>query len=111
MKIVKGLPSTSQDDYQLNITTLIRHAARNFGGQEIVTKTPDRLFRYTYKDAYERIKRLANTLDGLEIKAGDRIGILEWNTYRHYELFFGIPGTGAVLLQLNLRSLLFKYSR
>ncbi len=103
MKIVKGLPSTSQDDYQLNITTLIRHAARNFGGQEIVTKTPDRLFRYTYKDAYERIKRLANTLDGLEIKAGDRIGILEWNTYRHYELFFGIPGIGAVLLQLNLR--------
>ncbi|MBN2186302.1 MAG: long-chain fatty acid--CoA ligase [Dehalococcoidia bacterium] len=103
MKIVKGLPSTSQDDYQLNITTLIRHAARNFGGQEIVTKMPDRLFRYTYEDAYERIKRLANTLEGLEIKAGDRVGVLEWNTYRHYELFFGIPGTGAVLLQLNLR--------
>ncbi len=103
MKLVRGFPSTSQDDYQLNVTTLMKHAARSFAGQEIVTRTPGGVFRYTYKDAYERIKRLANTLEGLGIEPGDRVGVLEWNTYRYYELFFGIPGTGAVLLQMNLR--------
>lgn len=102
-QIIKGFPSTSGDDYQLNMTTIIRHAARDFADQEIVSRTPEGVFRYTYRDAYERIKRLANTLAGLGIECGDRVGVLEWNTYRYYEMFFGIPGTGAVLLQMNPR--------
>ncbi len=35
-EIVKGLPSTHGDHYQLNTTTLIRHAARTYPEQEIV---------------------------------------------------------------------------
>ena len=103
MKIVKGFPSTMQDDYQLNMINIIKHGARNWAKQEIVTKKADGLLRYTYKDAYERIKRLANALNGLGVEIGDRIGVLEWNTNRYYEMDFGIPGTGAVLLQMNLR--------
>jgi fatty-acyl-CoA synthase len=61
------------------------------------------MFRYTYQDAYARIKRLANALYDLGVKVGDRVGVLEWNTYRYYEMDFGIPGSGAVLLQMNLR--------
>jgi fatty-acyl-CoA synthase len=61
------------------------------------------MFRYTYQDAYGRIKRLANALYDLDVKIGDRVGVLEWNTYRYYEMDFGIPGAGAVLLQMNLR--------
>lgn len=38
---VTGYPSTSGDDVQLNTTTLIRHAARTHGDQEIVYRTPD----------------------------------------------------------------------
>ncbi|MDD5232347.1 MAG: long-chain fatty acid--CoA ligase [Syntrophales bacterium] len=103
MQIVNGFPSTMQDDYQLNMINIIRHATRCFGRQEIVTRKPGGLFRYTYREAYERIKRLANALGKLGIGVGDRVGVLEWNTYRFYEMDFGIPGTGAVLLQLNLR--------
>ena len=103
MKIVKGFPSTMQDDYQLNMINIIKHGARNWAKQEIVTKKPDGMFRYTYRDAYDRIKRLAGALDGLGVGIGDRIGVLEWNTNRYYEMDFGIPGTGAVLLQMNLR--------
>ena len=40
---VTGYPSTSGDDVQLNTTTLIRHAARTHGDQEIVYRTPDGL--------------------------------------------------------------------
>ena len=103
MKIVKGFPSTMQDDYQLNMINLIKHGARNFARQEIVTKKASGIFRYTYRDAYERIQRLANALDSLGVEIGDRVGVLEWNTNRYYEMDFGIPGTGSVLLQMNLR--------
>lgn len=103
MQIIKGCPSTSMDDYQLNITSMIRHTARNFPEREIVYRTPYGIFRYTYKEAYNRIMRLANVLQKLGINPGDRVGVLDWNTRRHYELYYAIPGTGAVFLQMNLR--------
>ena len=103
MQIIKGCPSTSMDDYQLNITSMIRHTARNFPEREIVYRTSDGIFRYTYKEAYNRIMRLANVLQKLGINPGDRVGVLDWNTRRHYELYYAIPGTGAVFLQMNLR--------
>lgn len=104
MKVTKGFPATSQPSYQLNVINIIKHGARNFGRQEIATRKLDgTVFRYTYKDAYERIRRLANSLGSLGITVGDRIGILAWNTFRNYEIYFGVPGTGAVMLLLNLR--------
>jgi fatty-acyl-CoA synthase len=39
--IIKGRPSTHGDRYQLNTSTLIRHAARTYPEQEIVFRTPD----------------------------------------------------------------------
>jgi fatty-acyl-CoA synthase len=103
MKIIKGFPSTSNDNYPLNVTTILKHAVRNFAGQEIVSRTARGIFRYTYKDAYERIQRLAHALETLGVKPGDRVGVLEWNTYRYLELCFGIPGIGAVHLEMNAR--------
>ena len=49
--IVTGCPSTMGDDYQLNTTTLIRHAARTHADQEIVYRTAGGAWdRYTYRD-------------------------------------------------------------
>ncbi len=104
MNVIKGFPATTNDNYQLNMTNIIKYAVRNYGRQEIVSRKNDgKLFRYTYRDAYVRMQRLANSLKKLEIKAGDIVGILAWNTHEHYEIYFGVPGTGAVLLLLNLR--------
>lgn len=101
---ITGFPSTHGDDFPLNTTTLIRHAARTHGDQEIVYRTPDGGWdRYTYADAYRRVCRAANALTGLGVAAGDRIGVLDWNTRRHFELYYAIPGLAAVLLQMNLR--------
>jgi len=38
MEIIKGLPSTSQDDYQMNVTTLVRHVARSLGSKKTYWK-------------------------------------------------------------------------
>ena len=102
-KMIKGFPSTLMDDIQLNITNMIRHTVRNFPEREIVYRTPQGICRYTYLDAYRRMLRLANVLKRLGVEPGDRVGVLDWNTQRHYELYYAIPGTGAVLLQMNLR--------
>ena len=101
--MIKGFPSTLMDDIQLNITNMIRHTARNFPEREIVYRTPRGVYRYTYLDAYGRMLRLANVLKKLGIEPADRVGVLDWNTRRQYELYYAIPGTGAVFLQMNLR--------
>ncbi|MHA1965920.1 MAG: long-chain fatty acid--CoA ligase [Candidatus Thorarchaeota archaeon] len=104
MDLIKGFPSTSQISSQLNILNIIKHAARNFGRQEIVSRKQDgTMFRYSYSDAYERTQRLANSLNSLGVKVGDRIGVLAWNTHRYNELYFGIPGSGAVMVLMNPR--------
>lgn len=101
---VTGYPSTSGDDVQLNTTTLIRHAARTHGDQEIVYRTPAGGWdRYTYAEAYERIRRAANAMTGLGVSPGDRVGVIDWNSRRHYELYWAIPGIGATMVQVNLR--------
>jgi len=100
---VEGFPSTFTDPTQLNTTAFIKSSARNYPEREIVSGTGEDQVRYTYGEAYERMQRLANGLEDLEVDPGDRIGVLAFNDYRHFELFFGVPGTGAAFLQLNLR--------
>ena len=102
--IIRGRPSTHGDHYQLNTSTLIRHAARTYPEQEIVLRTPDGGWdRYTYADCYTRIKKAANVLRGLGVGPADVVGILDWNSQRHFELYWAIPNLGAVMLQMNLR--------
>ncbi|MFU2703377.1 long-chain-fatty-acid--CoA ligase [Pseudomonas aeruginosa] len=103
-KPVRGCPSTTGNERQLNTTTLIRHAARTHGDQEIVYRTPGGGWdRYTYADCYARVCRSANALRALGVEPGDRVGVLDWNSRRHFELYWSIPGLGAVMLQMNLR--------
>lgn len=103
MRHVTGHPSTSMDDYQLNTTTFLRHAARTFPEQEIAYRVDGQLRRYNYAAAYQRAMRFAAALEGLGVQPGDRVGVLAWNTHWHFELYFAIPGTGAVQVQMNLR--------
>jgi len=101
---IMGFPSTSQNDYQLNVIRIMQHAARSFGRQEVVSIRPDGTkLRFTYKTVYDRVKKLGNALTGLGAQVGDRIGVLDWNSHRHLESYFGIPGMGAVMLLLNIR--------
>jgi fatty-acyl-CoA synthase len=93
-----------QMDMPLMISGLIEHAGRYHGDTEIVARTIEgKLHRYTYAEAHARTKRLAKALIRLGIKPGDRVGTLAWNTHRHFEMFYGVSGFGAVLHTVNPR--------
>jgi fatty-acyl-CoA synthase len=88
----------------LMISSLLCHAERWHGDTEIVSRTIEGpIHRYTYRDAHQRSRRVANALRRLGIAQGDRVATLAWNGYRHFELYYGISGTGAVIHTINPR--------
>lgn len=104
--MIRGFPSTMNDEWQLNLWKVIQYAARVHGSTEVVsyrTLQGGQVHRLNYRSVYERVCAMANALKTLGVKPGDRIAILGWNDHRYYESYFSIPGIGAVMLQLNLR--------
>ena len=88
----------------LLISSLIDYAAAQYGDVEIVSRSVEGpIHRYTYGDAHRRSCQLAQALMGLGIGPGDRVATLAWNTYRHFELYYGVSGCGAVCHTINPR--------
>jgi fatty-acyl-CoA synthase len=68
--------------------------------QEIVYRD---LKRFTYRQAKDRIGRLASALSKTGVVPGDTVGVLDWDSHRFLEAFFAIPMMGAVLQTVNVR--------
>src|SRR5919108_3824794 len=91
-------------DMPLLISDLIRHADRHHGATEIVSKTVEGgMHRYTYREAHSRVRRLANALKRLGIARHDRVATLAWNSFRHFETYYAVAGSGAVIHTINPR--------
>lgn len=88
----------------LMISSLLTHAARHAGDTEIVSKRVEGdIHRYTYKDAELRARKVAQAMARLGCVAGDRVGTLAWNGYRHFELYYGTSGSELVCHTINPR--------
>ena len=88
----------------LLVSAILGHAAAYHRDTEIVSRSVEgTIYRHTYAEAERRSKRLARALLQLGIKPGERIGTLAWNTFRHFELYYGISGIGAVCHTINPR--------
>ncbi len=88
----------------LLISSIIQHADRYYGGNEIVSRRVEGdIHRYTYRDCHRRARQLANALAGLGVQMGERVATLAWNGYRHLEAYYAISGSGAVLHTINPR--------
>ena len=91
-------------DQPLLISSLIEFASRHHRDAEIVSRRVEGdLHRYTYADAARRARQVANALDRLGLAFSDRVATLAWNGYRHFELYFGITGSGRVVHTINPR--------
>ncbi len=88
----------------LQIIDILKFAATAHAKRQIVSRLVDEpAWRYTYADALKRTAQAANALRRLGVKQGDRVSSLAWNTHRHFELFYAVPGIGAVLHTANPR--------
>lgn len=86
------------------ISSLIEHADRYFGKNEIVSRRVEGdIHRYNYSECHRRSKQLANAFAKLGVQLGDRIATLAWNGYRHLEAYYAVSGSGAVLHTINPR--------
>jgi fatty-acyl-CoA synthase len=92
-------PVASAYAYPLMIRQLITTSLARYSDAEIVSGSK----RLTYSQLYERICRLAGGLEGLGVKAGDTIAVMEWDSHRYLESYFSIPMMGAVLMTVNVR--------
>ncbi len=91
-------------DTPLLISSLIKFADRYHGDTEIVTRTVEgSIHRYNYRNAHERARKLANALESMGLKRGERVATLAWNTFRHLEIYYGVSGMGAVCHTVNPR--------
>lgn len=88
----------------LLISSLVVHAERHHGEQEIVSRRVEGdIHRTTFRELASRARRMAKALAALGVKQSDRVATLAWNGYRHMELYYAVSGSGAVLHTINPR--------
>lgn len=94
-------PTASAYRYQLLIRRILEQPLMFNSSAEIVYRN---VSRYTYKDLYNRVSKLANLLTRhLAIHPGETVGFIDYDSHRFLEAYFAIPMIGAVLHTINFR--------
>src|SRR6266851_1972091 len=96
--VIDHTPSAYQ--YPLLIKHLLHTPLAHAADQEIVYRD---LQRFDYRTLVQRISRLAAGLAGLGVKPGNTVAMMDWDSHRYLECFFGVPMMGAVLHTVNIR--------
>ncbi len=86
--------------YPLLLKHVLRTALSRAPEAEIVYRDT---VRFTYRTLAERVARLANGLVSHGLRAGDTVGVLDWDSHRYLESYYAVPGIGAVLHMVNIR--------
>jgi long-chain acyl-CoA synthetase len=59
--------------------------------------------RLTYRETWDRCRRLAGSLAALGLQRGDRVAVATANSHQYLELYQTVPGAGLVIVPLNTR--------
>ncbi len=91
-------------DWELRVPRLIDHAAREHGGREIVTRWADGTeTRTNWAGVGRDARKLAQVLDRMGCRPGDRIATLAMNHAHHLSAWYGAIGMGGVIHTINPR--------
>src|SRR3989344_7958753 len=91
-------------DWPLTVDRILDHAKNWHPHREVVTRSGEGPVVPTpYAEIHARAKRVSDVLKGWDVKVGDRIATMAWNTGRHIEAWYGTMGIGAVCHTLNPR--------
>ena len=85
--------------YELTIDKLLLNTLHRKCRQEIVYgKT-----RYDWVAFYERVRRLASGLEGMGVRKGTTVAVIDVDTNRYMEAYYAIPMKGATMHTVNIR--------
>lgn len=91
-------------DFELRVSTLLDHAAREHGTREIVTRWADGSeTRTNWAGIAHDARRMAQALERIGIRKGDRVATLAMNHSRHLVAWYGVTGMGALIHTINPR--------
>ena len=91
-------------DIELRVHRVLDHAAREHGDRAIVTRWADgRETRTDWAGIAHDAKRLAQALERIGIKPGDRVATLAMNHAAHLVAWYGVMGMGGVVHTINPR--------
>ena len=94
---------TTMQDGPLLISDLVEYSRKVFQESTVSTWTGTSLRTESFPEIGDKTARIANALNGLGIKIGDRVGTFMWNNNEHQALYGAVPAMGAVLHTVNLR--------
>jgi fatty-acyl-CoA synthase len=90
-------------DAPLTINSILARGEKYFGTKTVVTGTATGLERTTLGELAASARKVVAALDSLDLGADARVGTFGWNTARHIQLYFAIPGSGRIMHTGNLR--------
>ncbi|GBC62554.1 hypothetical protein DENIS_3526 [Desulfonema ishimotonii] len=79
---------------------ILKRAVKLYGEKTAVV---DGDLRLSYAEVQNRVNRVVHAVHEMGIPPGGRISVLDYNTYRYMELYFGMAASGCVLSPLNTR--------
>jgi len=100
MPVDKIQVTSSAYTYPLLIKQLLHTPLATSPDQEIVYADKR---RHTYREFAKRVNRLGHALTDMGVQQGDTVAVMDWDSHRYLECFFGIPMLGCVLMTVNIR--------
>jgi fatty-acyl-CoA synthase len=91
-------------DWPLRIPRILDHAAREHGSRELVSLWADHtITRTDWAGIHRDSRKVAQALERLGIKPGDRVATLAMNHSRHVAAWYSAIGMGGVIHTINPR--------
>mgnify|MGYP001034364831 CR=1 FL=1 len=100
----------AMQDWPLRVMRLVDHAEREHGAQEIVGATGEEIVRTNWRTVARDGRRMAQALERMGIKPGDRVATLAMNSIRHLTSWYGAIGMGRVLHTMVAGSTVYQYA-
>ena len=98
VRLIETTPSAY--GYPLLIKNLLKTPRVYSPDREIIFQDKS---RYDYRTLFRRISRLARVLDRADVKQGQTVAVMEYDSHRYLESFFAIPMMGSVIHTVNIR--------
>lgn len=96
--------------HPLLLSSILEHVEATYAAKPLYSRElpsvageVGKILKVTWGDAALRARQVATLMWALDIKQGERVATIAWNTHRHLELYYGVAAMGSILHTINPR--------